>query len=193
MAYKFKPLTPQTWNDFVTLFGERGACGGCWCMAWRSNNQEFQKNKGDGNRKAMQRLVKKELPIGLLMYEGTTPIGWCAFAPREVYVRLASSRIFKPVDDQPVWSISCFFIHKGYRKKGLSEKLITQVIAVAKKAGTKILEAYPSDPYDANVPAPFVWTGLTSAFKKAGFIEVARRSKTRPIMRYNVSALISHK
>ncbi|HMV25310.1 MAG TPA: GNAT family N-acetyltransferase [bacterium] len=187
MSYQFEHLTPQTWNDFAALFGERGACGGCWCMAWRRSNAEFQKNKGEGNRKAMQRLVKKELPIGLIMYKDVIPVGWCAFAPREEYIRLAASRIFKPVDEKPVWSISCFFIHKDYRKQGLSEKLIRQVIVSAKKMGVQILEAYPSDPYDAQVPAPFVWTGLTSAFVKAGFKEVARRSKTRPIMRYVVN------
>jgi hypothetical protein len=30
----------------------------------------------------------------------------------------------------------------------------------------------------------FAWNGLAAAFRKAGFREVARRSPTRPIMRW---------
>jgi len=36
------------------------------------------------------------------------------------------------------------------------------------------------------MPDVFAWTGFASAFKKAGFKEVIRRSETRPIMRYVV-------
>ena len=45
------------WNDFETLFGEKGAYGGCWCMWWRISRKEFEQQQGDGNRRAMQQLV----------------------------------------------------------------------------------------------------------------------------------------
>jgi hypothetical protein len=50
----------------------------------------------------------------------------------------------------------------------------------------EIAEGSPSEPYTERVPDPFIWTGIPSAFRKAGFKEVIRRSKTRPVMRFEV-------
>ncbi len=62
------PLDITRWNDFETLFGERGACGGCWCMSWRLKKSDFQKQKGDMNKEAMKRLVEQNESIGVLAY-----------------------------------------------------------------------------------------------------------------------------
>src|SRR3954454_12233698 len=103
----YRPLTPERWDDFATLFGPRGACGGCWCMTWRLPRSQFNEQKGDANRRAMKRIVAKGPPPGILAYDGKTPVGWRAVAPREVYAALERSRVLKPIDDQPVWSVSC--------------------------------------------------------------------------------------
>ena len=194
MKITVKPLSGSTWKDFENLFGERGACGGCWCMAWRLSASDFEKKKGTGNKKAMKSLVKKKEQIGLIGYLGKQPVGWCSVAPREKFIRLENSRVLKKIDDSPVWSISCFFIDKKFRRMGLSSELLKGVIEFCKKMNRKksikpgdkihILEGYPSVPYDKNIPAAFAWTGIPSAFEKAGFTEAARRSKSRPIMRY---------
>jgi GNAT superfamily N-acetyltransferase len=149
--------------------GERGGCGGCWCMSWRVMPKIFSAQKGEGNKKAMHKLVKAGEPIGIIGYHKGEPIGWCAVAPREKYPRLENSKVLAPVDDNPVWSVTCFFIEKGFRRKGLSSEFLKGAVS-----------------YDKNMPAAFAWTGIPSAFKKAGFKEAARRSKSRPIMRYYV-------
>lgn len=182
----FKELTKETWKDFELLFGERGACGGCWCMAWRLKPSEFKELQGAGNKKAMKKLVNKGESIGIIAYEGKKPVGWCAVAPREEFVRLENSKVLKRIDDKPVWSVTCFFIDKKFRRQGLSSELLKGAVKFAKKKGAEILEGYPAVPYNENIPAAFAWTGIPSAFEKAGFEEAARRSKTRPIMRYYV-------
>jgi len=183
--FTFHPLTPPRWGDLETLFGERGACGGCWCMWWRLKRSEFNQNKGENNRKAFQDIVKAGEVPGLLAYAGDQPVGWCAVAPRESYPALERSRILKRVDDQPVWSVTCFFIAKPYRRKGLTVLLLHAAIEYTRSQGAAILEGYPVDPGEDELPAPFAFTGLAPAFKKAGFVEVARRSTKRPIMRYS--------
>ena len=105
-------------------------------------------------------------------------------APRRVYSYLDRSRVLKPVDDQDVWSISCLFVLKPYRRQGVSARLLKMAARLAGKRGAKIVEGYPVVPTMERTPDPFVWTGVPSAFRKAGFKEVARRSKSRPIMRY---------
>jgi GNAT superfamily N-acetyltransferase len=180
---KFKELTIENWRDFELLFGERGACGGCWCMYWRLHNKEFESRKGIGNKREMKKLVKAGGQIGIIMYYDNIPIGWCSVAPRKDFIRLENSKILKEVDDKPVWSIVCFFIDKNYRKKGYSVKLLEAAGKMMRKKGVKILEGYPVEPKKGNMPPAFAWTGISSAFNKAGFKEAARRSETRPIMR----------
>lgn len=178
------PLDISRWKDFEKLFGERGACGGCWCMSWRLNKSEFEKQKGTANREAIKRLVERNEPTGLLLYMDGKAIGWCAVAPREVYIRLEKSRVLKRIDDMPVWSISCFFIAREHRREGMSGILIEGAIKYCREKGAEIIEAYPEVPYSGNVPDAFMWKGMPSAFERAGFIVAERRSRSRPIMRY---------
>lgn len=180
----FKPLQPDTWDDFVTLFGERGACGGCWCMLWRLPRRQFEQQKGQANKQAMEAIVNSgEIP-GILAYHESRAVGWCAVAPRTSYSALARSRILKPVDDRPCWSIACLFIERSCRKKGVATQLLPAAVAYARSQGATMLEGYPVEPQsERDVPAAFAWTGIPKAFLRAGFKEVARRSPTRPIMR----------
>jgi GNAT superfamily N-acetyltransferase len=179
----FHPLTPDRWNDFASLFGKHGACGGCWCMWWRIARSRYNEQKGEKNRRAMKAIVQAGEVPGILAYDGDEPIAWCAVAPRSSFPVIERSRILKPVDDEPVWSIPCFFVAKKYRRKGVSVKLIEAAVNFARKRGGRIIEGYPVEPLK-NQPDAFVWTGLAAAFRKAGFREVARRSETRPIMRF---------
>jgi GNAT superfamily N-acetyltransferase len=183
---KFYAATPSRWARLERLFGERGACGGCWCMAWRLPNKRWVAGKGTKNKRALKRLVESGARPGILAFVGREPVGWCAVAPRQEYVTLARSRVLAPVDEQPVWSISCLFVLKPYRRQGLSVGLLRAAVEFAGRQGARVVEGYPVQPTMERTPDPFVWTGVPSAFRKAGFKEVARRSKSRPIMRVTV-------
>jgi GNAT superfamily N-acetyltransferase len=180
---EFHPLTLQNWVDLERLFGSRGACGGCWWMWWRVPRSGWEKQKGDKNRRAFRKLVASGVPTGILAYCASEPVGWCAIAPRKDYLKLEASRILKPVDDQPVWSVTCFFVAKAYRRSGLTEQLLRAAVEYARERGGKIIEGYPQDPGSGEMPDVFAYTGFVSAFRNAGFEEVARRSQRRPIMR----------
>jgi GNAT superfamily N-acetyltransferase len=152
-------------------------------MYWIGTHSQFERRKGNGNKMALKRLVSRGDKLGLIAYAGGEPIGWCAFGPRERYQRLATSRILEPVDEQAVWSVVCFFVAKGFRRSGISVELLRAAARQAKKQGARILEGYPVEPKKEPMPAAFAWTGLAAAFRTAGFVEVVRRSETRPIMR----------
>lgn len=180
---EFRSLTAERWRDFTTLFGERGACGGCWCMWWRLRAKDFEANKGEANRRAMRKLVRSGHIPGIIAYIDGEPAGWCSVAPREEFPRLEHSRILKPVDDRPVWSIVCLFISKGYRKTGLGVKLLEAAAEFARRGGARIVEGYAVEPKKGTTADAFAYHGPASAYRRAGFTEVARRSETRPIMR----------
>ncbi len=181
----YHTLTQERWKDFEKLFGERGACGGCWCMSWRLKRAVFEQQKGAANKRAMKKIVSSgEIP-GLIAYVGDEPIAWCSVAPREVFPRLENARTLKRIDDKPVWSVVCFFIAKPYRRRGVSSLLLGAAVDYARRSGASIVEGYPFEPKQ-KLPDPFVWTGLVSSFEAAGFKEAARRSASRPIMRYYI-------
>jgi GNAT superfamily N-acetyltransferase len=181
---EFYPVTPDRWRDLEKLFGEHGACGGCWCMWWRLKRSEFDQKKGAGTKRALKQLIAQGQAPGLLAYADGEPMGWCSVAPREDFSALERSRILRRVDDEPVWSVVCFFVARPFRRKGVTNKLLTAAIGYAREHGARIIEGYPVEPKVGNVPDAFVFTGLASAFREAGFVEVTRRSETRPIMRY---------
>ena len=186
LKLSFYPASAARWHDLEELFGERGACGGCWCMFWRLPRKEFDAGKGAGNKRALKRIVTTGREPGIIGYLNHEPIAWCAMAPRADYSALERSRILKPVDDEPVWSVSCLFIKKPYRRQGVSAQSLRAAVAFAASHGATIVEGYPVEP-SVNTPDPFLWHGVASAFLAAGFKEVARRSNSRPIMRYEIN------
>lgn len=186
-SFSYRPLTPAFWDDFVQFFGAKGACGGCWCMTWRLRSADYEKSKGEGNKALMKQMVEAGVVPGILAYVEGEPIGWCAIGLRTAYERLQHSRVLAPVDDLSVWAITCFFIRKDFRRKGVSKMLIRAALDFAKSQGAQTVEAYPNLPKKGQMPDVFAFTGIASTFFAVGFKEVARRSETRPIVRFQLS------
>jgi GNAT superfamily N-acetyltransferase len=143
----------------------------------------WEKGKGTGNRRALKRLVEGGPPPGLLAYHGDTPVGWISLGPREDFPTLARSRVAKAPDDREAWHVVCLFVAKEHRRRGVSAALLEGAARWAKKRGARLLDACPVEPKGKSAPDAFVWQGLASAFLRAGFVEIARRSPTRPYVR----------
>jgi GNAT superfamily N-acetyltransferase len=176
------PLTPERWTDFETLFNTNATCSGCWCMWWRITNKDFNTLGKTGLKESMRTLVHRRFETGLIAYVDGAAAGWVTVAPRDEYVRLSTSRMLAPVDDQPVWSIPCFFVHHNFRHQGLMAQLIAAAVEYAKAHGAKMVESYPYESDKKTGPAD-IYTGVVSSFESAGFVEVVRRKPKRPIMR----------
>ena len=186
-AIEVLPLTPERWEDFSDLFGTHGAYGGCWCMWWRTTRKQFELNGNRGNQQAMQDLVNAGSIPGILAYYDSVPIAWCSLAPREDYASLNRSRVLKPIDDQPVWSLVCFFVAKQYRGQGIARQVLSGAINYATNQGAKIIEAYPTVSKSGSLPPVSSFMGVPSLFTAAGFVEIARPSQARMIMRYTIA------
>jgi GNAT superfamily N-acetyltransferase len=181
----FLPLTRERWPDLERLFGPNGACAGCWCMWWRLSGPEFRRTVAADRRKAFKACCGADLPPGLIAYRASVPVGWVAVAPRAGYRRLAEARVLKPVDDRPVWSITCFFVHRSARRAGLMVGLIEAAVAFAAAQGAELVEAYPKHA-DAKRASGELFVGAVSTFARSGFKVVAQPSAARSIMRREV-------
>jgi GNAT superfamily N-acetyltransferase len=184
MKLKIRPLTPDLWPALEDLFGKPGACNGCWCMYWRIG-AAYHKRPRDQNKVAFREIVEHGPPPGMLAFDGDVAVGWCQLTPRADLPWLNAARRLKSVDDLPVWSISCFYVRRGYRKQGVTAALIKAAIQAAKHANVPALEAYP---VAAEQPGSTSnrFTGIASTFAKAGFKKVACHVPHRPIMRHDL-------
>lgn len=185
------PATADRWNDLELLFGKYGASARCWCMFWRMPFKEFNAIKGEGTRAALKELTGRNIAPGLLAYMDGEPIGWCSLGPREDFRGLERSRTLKRVDDQPVWSIVCFFIKRSYRHKGMMAALLKAAVAYAAEHGAKIVEGYPVDLQSHLLTGKKLtgfsgFMGIASVFRAAGFKKVTDASETQLVMRYYV-------
>ncbi|MEL7257186.1 MAG: GNAT family N-acetyltransferase [Pseudomonadota bacterium] len=138
---------------------------------------------GELNKQAMKALFDQSHVPGLVARQNGRAVGWIQIDERKAFPRLETSRVLKPVDDTPVWSVSCFFIHKDARRDGLSVRLLRTACEFAASCGASAVEGYPIDTLKEKYPPVYAWTGFMGSFRAVGFEEVARRSETRPIMR----------
>jgi ribosomal protein S18 acetylase RimI-like enzyme len=184
MNLSIRPLTAGLWPAFEDLFGKPGASNGCWCMYWRVGSAYHQRPR-EINKAAFREIVEQGPPPGLLAFDGAVAVGWCQLTARKSLPWLdQGARLLTRVDDKPVWSISCFYVRRPYRKRGIVTALIEASLKIAQRAKAPALEAYPVDKR-APKSTCNLFTGLASTFARAGFKVVARRAPHRPIMRYD--------
>jgi len=151
-------------------------------MYWRIGSV-YRWRRRERNGAAFREVVKRGPPPGLLAFDGKVPVGWCQLTPRDALPWLDRAWRLARVDRVPVWSISCFYVRKGHRRRGVTSALIAAALKVARRAGAPALEAYP---LDAALTPSASSTGYASTFARAGFRTVARHVPPRPIMRHDL-------
>jgi GNAT superfamily N-acetyltransferase len=145
-TFSWKPVTSENFSDLATLFGERGGRAGCWCMRWRLPREQFESCKGESNRRALESGIADRKIHGVIGYINNIPGAWCSIGLRDDFRELGISELLAPVDDQPVWAITCLFIARAFRRKGISDLLLAAAVEYAKEKGAKIVEGYPLSP-----------------------------------------------
>ena len=82
MKLAIRPLTPDRWRALEDLFGENGACNGCWCMYGRIGSA-YRRRPREANRAAFREIVERGPPPGLLAFKSDLSVGWCQLTPRD--------------------------------------------------------------------------------------------------------------
>jgi GNAT superfamily N-acetyltransferase len=176
------PAGPDRWDDVVTIMGGPGDVG-CWCQAPRGVAVGYGKAEPGARETALRSQLGDEPPAGMLAYVDGDVAGWCGFGVRNRLPRLERSRTIPKVDDKPVWSILCFKVRVGFRRRGVAAALLDGVIDYARRSGAPGVEAYPIDPEGGRVDVSFGYVGVTPMFEKVGFVrvvETSARSDRRP-------------
>ncbi len=152
-------------------------------MAWRLGQKDWEARRGAENRAAFRRLVRAGKASGTLALAGGEAVGWCSAAPRADFAGLASKRSLATAWDERTFSVTCFFIARGWRGKRIAERLLRAAVQLARERGATTIEGYPAaTPEDGGrLPAAFAWTGLPRIFERCGFERLRETPGKRPI------------
>jgi GNAT superfamily N-acetyltransferase len=174
----FRPVTKSRWGDFEALFESRGCPSYCWCMAWRPIEGKRQDATNADRKAAIEARIKRNVPVGLLGYEGKEPVAWVSIAPKETFLKSLGGKQHGETGEK-IWSLVCMFLKRSHRKQGIGHQLIAAAVAEARKRGADVIEGYPVDPGSPS----YLFMGFIPAFEKAGFSEVERVGARRHLMR----------
>jgi GNAT superfamily N-acetyltransferase len=174
------PATPERWGDIAGLF----AGTPCLCQYWRMSSSAYgripegqtRQDQLAKRKQALYRQLEGPTPPGVIAYLDGQIVGWCGFGLRAEMERLARSRTIPKVDERPVWSIVCFLVRPGYRRRGVARALLRGAIECAQAHGAPALEAYPVDPAGRRIDTAFAYVGMAAMFEREGFRRVVETS-----------------
>ena len=169
-GFHTKPLDETTWPDFARLVEKHnGIWGGCWCMS-------FHLERGFGSRTALQNRTEKENRVrasqahAALVYDGLAAVGWCQFGPTDELPRIKNKRGYLDgLTNLPDWRITCFFVDRDYRGKGIASVALKGTLREISRLGGGTVESYPEDVEGRSVSASFLHNGTVSMFEREGF------------------------
>ena len=187
-AYTIKPLGPDTWDDFAQL-AERhnGVWGGCWCTWFHTMHAEKTYDDQD-NRALKERLVGEGRAHAALVFDGEVAVAWCQYgSPGELPNIYHRKEYEAGLDVLPDYRITCFFVGRGYRRKGLAAVALRGALDLIAQAGGGVVEAYPHDTQGKRTSGSFLYNGTRTLFEKAGFTYDRSKGKSNCVMRTTVS------
>lgn len=190
------PANHATGADLAAIFGTADS-GRCNCQRFKTRGWFWDQATDEQRRAQLRDQANCDDPAatsttGLVAYltEGREPVGWVAVEPRTEYPRLLGlptvwkGRPGEDPQDDGVWSVTCFVVRKGYRRRGLTYALAAATVPYAKENGARALEAYAMRTRPGR---EITWGELhvraVQVFAEAGFTEVSAPSLRRVVMR----------
>ena len=179
---EFRTIESSNWCDLEYLFEGRGGPGHCWCMVWRRASAEIRRTKGAERRRVMKAelhsLVRRGVEIGIIAIVDGESAGWVSVAPLSTHKSMHGNTSPPPAEARP-WAISCFFVARRFRGKGLAENLLAEAVRHARKRGAGVIDAFP---VDRDAPS-YRFMGFVDMFERAGFKYAGMAGTRRHVMR----------
>lgn len=179
-----KELSAKTWSGFERLFTQEGnGWNSCGCMLSHRGRHLSQTKfptraaRGEQNLREHRDLVEGGRAHGVLVYADREPVGWCQFGSKSElpFVDDAAETV------SGEWRITCFVVHKHFRRHGVARAALRAAIAAIRKRGGGLVEAHP-----LAVDSSWAYTGTVELFEREGFQEVERFTlHSRPFPRYD--------
>lgn len=184
--FSIKPLTVDTWKDFEQLVNKHnGVWGGCWCTSFHPKSPEKGISQ-EATKCYKERLVKEDKAHAALVFDGDTCVGWCQFGSPDELPNIYHKKEVEAKMPVPDWRITCIFVDRDYRKRGLSFFALNGALELIRAEGGGVVESYPQDAEGKKVSNSFLYNGTKEIFEKAGFSYEGKKGKNHCIMRKTI-------
>jgi len=186
-VYEVRPLDVSTWDAFARLAEKHnGVWGGCWCT-WFHPPCAERGQSSEGNRAIKERLVREGNAHAAMVFDGDVAVAWCQYGspdelPSIYHLKEYNAGLVKAPD----YRLTCFFIDRNYRRKGVAAVALRGALDLIAQAGGGEVEAYPQDTQGKRTSGSFLYNGTRSLFEKAGFSYERPKGKNHCVMRKTV-------
>jgi GNAT superfamily N-acetyltransferase len=187
--YAIRALDASTWDAFAHLAEKHnGVWGGCWCTWFHPRVELLETEKGNG-RAFKERLVREGKAHAALVFDGDAAVAWCQYGSPEELPRIYHRKEYEATrtEDAPDYRVTCFFVDKDYRRKGVAAVALRGALDLIAKAGGGVVEGYPHDTQGEKVSSSFLYSATRSLFEEAGFSYERPKGKKNCVMRRIVS------
>jgi GNAT superfamily N-acetyltransferase len=173
VSIEVKPATGDRFGDVATMLAPKNPESSvCWCLSHRVDARTNRELVGPARAAFVRELCDREVAPGVLAYDDGEVVGWAALAPRSE-LPFARSRKIPHVDALPVWSVWCFRVRPGHRRRGISHALLAGAVDYARSRQAPAIEGYPVDNQGQKVDLTMAYVGTRSLFERAGFTKAA--------------------
>ncbi len=142
------------------------------------------------NRRTKETLVRQGRSHAILVFDDETPIGWCQYGVKDELPRIDAGRGYRKVEPEvgaeKLWRITCFFVDKEHRGKGVAKIALHAALESIKKKGGGIVEAYPVVSKKMAAVPEWRWFGTPSMFRREKFKPVAPLGTSGLLMRRTI-------
>jgi len=190
--YTVKALGPDTWSAFAELAGRHnGVWNGCWCTWFHTMHAE-KSFTAEGNRGLKEQLVNESRAHAALVFDGDKAVAWCEYGTPEELPNIYHRKEYEAgLDRLPDYRLTCFFVDKKYRRKGVAGVALQGALDLIARAGGGAVEAYPRDTEGQKISASFLGVGPRSLLEQAGFSYLRPKGKNHCVMRTVIPASAS--
>jgi GNAT superfamily N-acetyltransferase len=186
--YTVKALGPDTWDAFARLVERHnGVWGGCWCIWFHPDSSE-KRQSVEGNRALKERLVDEGHAHAALVFDGDVAVGWCQYGTPDELPKIYHRKEYEAgVVEHPDYRLTCFFVDRAYRRKGVSAAALRGALDLIAESGGGVVEGYPQDTQGKRISASFLYNGTRSLFEQAGFTYDRPKGKNHCVMTTTVA------
>ena len=183
--YVVKPLDANTWDAFARLVERHnGVFGGCWCTWFHTFHGE-KTFTAEGNRALKKLLVEEGRAHAALVFDGDEAVAWCQYGTPDELPNIHHRKDYESAGDTPPdYRLTCIFIDRDYRRRGLTEIALHGALDLIAQAGGGVVEGYPQDLSDGRrVGNSFLYNSTRALYERAGFTYVRPKGKNHTVMR----------
>ena len=189
-SYDIKPLTPETWPAFDDLvIRHNGIFGGCYCIWFHPDGPERGQGR-EGNRALKKSYVERGEAHAALVLDGDEAIAWAEYGtPVELPTLHHRKQYDAEKDGDPDWRITCVFVDRRYRRRGVTELAIRGALDLIAESGGGVVESYPHlTDQTKKMSSSFLYNGTRRLYERLGFTYVRPKGLKNCVMTTTVAA-----